>query len=292
MTCSEQIRAAALIIKKESSILIGAGAGLSAAAGLSFGGGEQFKERFGDFADRYGITDEYTGGFYPFATPEEFWAWWSRSAYYNRYAAQAGQPYKDLRALVQGKDYFVITTNVDSQFVKAGFEPNRVFETQGDFGLFQCAAPCTRATYGNEEQIRAMFEAQEDMKIPSELIPVCPSCGGPMTMNLRIDSRFVEDAAWARAAEAYTGFLRRHRGRPLVLMEIGVGYNTPQIIKYAFWQMTYENPRATYIVVNPVDAVFPKEIENRAIAIEESADTALAQMLQYGNEAGDNDETG
>lgn len=279
MVCSEQIRSAAKLVERAPAILIGAGAGLSASAGMDFGGGDFFREHYGDFADRYGITDEYSGGFYPFATQEEKWAWWSRSVYLNRYARDAGQPYRDLYELARGKDYFVVTTNVDSQFIKAGFEKDRVFETQGDFGRFQCATPCARTTYDNEEQIAAMYEQQQDMKIPSELVPICPDCGGPMTMNLRVDNRFVEDANWVRAAEAYTKFIHGHLGRPILFMEIGVGYNTPQIIKYAFWQMTDENPKAHYILINPKDTRYPKEIQDRSVVIREDAGQALAQML-------------
>lgn len=283
MTCSDPIRKAAQILENATTVLIGAGTGLSAAAGVPcYADREHFKENFGDFADRYGILDERTGGYYPFRTQEEYWAWWSRAVYLTRYAAPTGQPYIDLHDLVRGKDYFVVTTNIDGQFLKAGFDRERVLETKGDYGLFQCATPCTRKTYENEESVRQMYEAQENMRVPPELIPICPGCGGPMTINLRTgDHPFVEDARWDRTADAYTRFIRKHQDKPIVYLEIGVGNNTPHIIKYAFWQMTDNNPLAHYIMINAVDTRFPKEIKDRSVAIRKDAAEALSQMVRY-----------
>ena len=247
-------------------VVIGAGAGLSTAAGLTYSG-ERFEKYFSDFGEKYGFEDMYTGGFYPYETPEEMWAYWSRYIFINRYMDAPKPVYENLFELVKDKDYFVITTNVDHCFQKAGFDKERLFYTQGDYGLFQCSEPCTPVTYDNEEMIRNMMEQQADMKIPSELIPKCPNCGKPLTMNLRSDDKFVEDEGWDRAAERYNEFLRTRTGK-ILFLELGVGYNTPTIIKVPFWQMTMNNPDATYACVNFGEALYPEEIQDQAIGID------------------------
>ena len=256
-------------------MVIGAGAGLSTAAGFTYNG-ERFKKYFSDFAEKYDIKDMYSGGFYPFATPEEHWAYWSRYIYINRYTDAPKPIYDDLLKLVADKDYFVITTNVDHCFQKAGFDKKRLFYTQGDYGLFQCSEPCCQETFDNESVIRQMIERQEDMKIPTELLPTCPQCGKPFTMNLRSDDTFVEDEGWHRAAERYDNFLRTRAGGKILFLELGVGYNTPIIIKYPFWQMTAKNPNATYACINQGQAVCPREIEKRSICM----DADIGQVLQ------------
>jgi len=213
-------------IETADAIVIGAGAGLSASAGMSYSG-ERFERTFSDFHQKYGITDMYSGGFYPFDTLEEYWAWWSRHILVNRYEAGVGKPYTDLLELVKDKDYFVLTTNVDHQFQLAGFDKKRLFYTQGDYGLWQCSKPCHDTTYDNEEAVRQMVAEQKDMKIPSELIPHCPVCGAPMNMNLRCDDTFVEDEGWHKAAEQYNEFIRRHENMHILFLELGVGANTP-----------------------------------------------------------------
>ncbi len=213
-------------VQSADAILIGAGAGLSTAAGLTYSG-ERFLRYFSGFHEQYGITDIYSGGFYPFDTLEEYWAWWSRHIYYNRYEPKVGKPYLELLELVRGKDYFVLTTNVDHQFQRAGFDKARLFYTQGDYGLWQCSKPCHTQTYDNEAQVRAMIAQQKDMRIPTQLIPHCPKCGAPMTMNLRSDETFVQDQGWYDAARRYEDFLRRHDGQHILLLELGVGGNTP-----------------------------------------------------------------
>ena len=220
-------------LDEADAVVIGAGAGLSTSAGFVYNG-ERFKKHFSDFAEKYGFNDMYSGGFYPYQTPEEFWAYWSRYIFVNRYTDAPKPVYNELFELVKGKDYFVITTNVDHCFQKAGFDKKRLFYTQGDYGLFQCSVPCHDKTYENEETVRRMVEEQKDMRIPTELIPKCPVCGKPMTMNLRSDDKFVEDEGWHEAAERYENFLRTRKGKVLFL-ELGVGYNTPVIIKYPFW---------------------------------------------------------
>ena len=256
-------------------VVIGAGAGLSTSAGFVYTG-ERFEKYFSDFAKKYGIKDMYSGGFYPFATPEEHWAYWSRYIYINRYMDAPKPVYDDLLKLVNGKDYFVITTNVDHCFQKAGFDKKRLFYTQGDYGLFQCSEPCCQETFDNEAVIREMVKRQENMKIPTELLPTCPHCGKPLTMNLRSDNKFVEDEGWHRAAERYADFLRTRDGQKILFLELGVGYNTPVIIKYPFWQMTAKNPDATYACINQGQAVCLQEIEQRSICM--NAD--IGQVLQ------------
>lgn len=249
------------------AIVIGAGAGLSTSAGFRYDG-ERFHKYFADFHSRYGFSDMYSGGFYPYKTPEEYWAYWSRYIFLNRYTDAPNDLYSRLFDLIKDKDYFVITTNVDHQFQKAGFDKKRLFYTQGDYGLFQCSVPCRQETYDNEEIITPMCEQQHDMKIPSEFVPVCPNCGAPMTMNLRSDDKFVEDEGWHRAAERYENFLRARKNQKILFLELGVGYNTPVIIKYPFWQMTLKNPKATYACINYGDAVCPAEIEKQSICID------------------------
>lgn len=274
-SCSEQLERLQTALRDCDAVVIGAGAGLSTSAGFVYTG-ERFEKYFSDFAAKYGIKDMYSGGFYPFATPEEHWAYWSRYIYINRYVDAPKPVYDDLLKLVADKDYFVITTNVDHCFQKAGFDKKRLFYTQGDYGLFQCSEPCCQETFDNESVIRQMIERQEDMKIPTELLPTCPQCGKPLTMNLRSDDTFVEDKGWHRAAERYDNFLRTRAGGKILFLELGVGYNTPIIIKYPFWQMTAKNPNAIYACINQGQAACPQEIERQSVCI--NAD--IGQVLQ------------
>jgi NAD-dependent SIR2 family protein deacetylase len=259
------------------SVIVGAGAGLSTSAGFVYNG-ERFRQYFSDFDAKYGFHDMYSGGFYPFETSEEMWAYWSRYIYVNRYLDPPKDVYRALLKLVGEKDYFVLTTNVDHCFQKAGFDKKRLFYTQGDYGLFQCSGPCCQETFDNREMVRAMLEQQRNLRIPTELIPHCPHCGKMLTMNLRSDDRFVEDEGWHEAAERYETFLRRHRSGRVLYLELGVGYNTPGIIKYPFWQMTYQNPKATYACINFGEAVAPKEIAERAICIDNDIGAVLEQL--------------
>lgn len=274
-SCSEQIERLKAALQDCDAVVIGAGAGLSTAAGFTYTG-ERFEQHFSDFAQKYGIQDMYSGGFYPFPTQEEFWAYWSRYIFINRYQDAPKPVYEDLLKLIQDKDYFVITTNVDHRFQKAGFDKKRLFYTQGDYGLFQCSEPCCQETFDNETVIREMFKRQKNMKIPTELLPFCPRCGKPLTMNLRSDNKFVEDEGWHRAAERYENFLHTREGGKILFLELGVGYNTPVIIKYPFWQMTARNPNATYICINQGQAVCPQKIEKRSICM----DADIGQVLQ------------
>lgn len=252
---------------------------MSASAGLTYSG-ERFYRYFSDFHEKYGINDIYSGGFYPYDTLEEYWAWWSRHIYYNRYDLPAGKPYTNLLKLIRNKDYFVLTTNVDHQFQLAGFDKKRLFYTQGDYGLWQCSKPCQQKTYDNEEAVRKMIEAQADMKIPTELVPKCPICGSPMTMNLRSDGSFVQDEGWYAAANRYDDFIRRHENLHILYLELGIGANTPIIIKYPFWQMTEKNSKAVYACINQGEAFSPEQIERQSICINADIEIVIDQVIK------------
>ena len=291
----EQVRKLKEKIQNAEAIVLGAGSGLSTAAGLSYSG-ERFQKYFFDFAKKYPIRDIYSGGFFPFESPEEFWAWWSRSIYFNRYIDAPSDVYGNLKKIVEGKDYFVLTTNVDHQFQRAGFEKERLFYTQGDYGLFQSSCPTVAKTYDNQEIVEKMLEAQgfvrnnegifqlsEDktlkMSIPTELIPICPDDGLPMTMNLRTDESFVEDAGWKMAAKRYQDFLRSHQGKNVLYWELGVGMNTPVIIKFPFWQYTEENPNAYYACLNLGEAGCSEKISERSICLNADIGKVLRDLL-------------
>ena len=271
-------------LQSADAIVVGAGAGLSTSAGFTYSG-ERFERHFADFIRQYGFTDMYSAGFYPFSTEEEHWAYWSRHIYFNRYVPAPKPVYDNLLKLLKDKDNFVITTNVDHQFQKAGFDKQRLFYTQGDYGLFQCAKPCHQKTYDNEETIKQMIAQQEDMRIPSELIPRCPVCGGPMKVNLRADETFVEDEGWHAASERYTEFIRRHlnvetHGRAsLLFLDLGSGGNTPVIFKIPFIQWTMQNPNATYATINLGEAFTVEQIKDRSIVIDGDIGEILEELL-------------
>lgn len=277
------------------AIVIGAGAGLSTSAGFTYSG-ERFDKYFSDFKERYKFTDMYSGGFYPYETLEEHWAFWSRYIYINRYMDAPKPVYDNLYELVKDKDYFVITTNVDHCFQKAGFDKHRLYYTQGDYGLFQCSEPCHKKTYDNEDIIRKMvmaqgYEFKEDgslylpegrnlkLTVPSELVPYCPECGKPMSMNLRADNTFVEDEGWHVAAQRYEQFLERHKNLNIVFIELGIGYNTPVIIKYPFWQMTDKWQHAHYICLNYGQAYAPDEIKDKSVCVNKDIGEVIRRLL-------------
>ena len=275
----KQIERLSQQLASSDAIVIGAGAGLSTSAGFTYTG-ERFAHYFPDFIAKYHFPDMYSGGFYPFDTLEEHWAYWSRYIFCNRYLDAPKPVYQELLSLVHDKDYFVLTTNVDHQFQKAGFDRHRLFYTQGDYGLWQCMEPCHQKTYDNEEAVRQMVAGQRDMRIPTKLVPRCPVCGKPMTMNLRSDNTFVEDEGWHLAAERYDEFLRRHDGLKVLYLELGVGANTPAIIKYPFWKMTYANPNAAYACINFGEAFAPPEIRGRSICINADIGDVLAWLKE------------
>ena len=266
-------------LEQADALLIGAGSGLSASAGLSYSG-ERFERYFADFQEKYGINDMYSGGFYPFDSLEEYWAWWSRHIWWKRYEPQTNTTYSDLFALVKDQDYFVLTTNVDHQFQLNGFDNKRLFYTQGDYGLFQCSRACHQKTYDNKAHIEKMLREQQNMAVPAALIPYCPVCGAPMTINLRCDDTFVQDEGWYAAQQRYEDFVHRHEKLRIVYLELGVGSNTPVWIKYPFWQRTLENPKAVYACINMGEAVAPREIARQSICIDGDIGDALRQILQ------------
>ncbi len=273
----EKIRKLGKALAEAEAVIIGAGAGLSASAGFVYTG-ERFQAYFSDFEEKYGFHDMYSGGFYPYKALEEYWAYWSRYIYVNRYMDPPRPVYEDLLELIKDKDYFILTTNVDHCFQKAGFEKERLFYTQGDYGLFQCSEPCCQETWDNEEIIKQMIRLQDHMKIPSDLVPFCPHCGKPLTMNLRADDTFVQDKGWYQASQRYSRFLTEHQDEKILFLELGVGYNTPVIIKYPFWQMTAENPKAVYACVNLGEASAPREIRNRSICIDGDIGNILKKL--------------
>ncbi|MDE7165220.1 MAG: Sir2 silent information regulator family NAD-dependent deacetylase [Clostridiales bacterium] len=274
---SKQIDKLKAALDNAEAVIIGAGAGLSTSAGFTYSG-ERFRARFADFEAKYNIHDMYSGGFYPYSTPEEQWAFWSRNILINRYQAPPKPVYDELYKLVKDKNYFVITTNVDHCFQKAGFDKQRLFYTQGDYGLFQCSVPCHYKTYDNEQLVRRMVAEQKDMKIPPELIPLCPVCGKPMTMNLRCDDTFVQDDGWNAACKRYEQFVRKHKDSRLLLLELGVGGNTPVIIKYPFWRLASQNPNATYACINYGEAICPPQIEKQSVCINEDIGEVLNEV--------------
>ena len=271
---TEKISKLREILRGAENILIGAGAGLSTAAGFVYDG-ERFQKYFSDFGEAYGFEDMYSGGFYPYDTPEEFWGFWSRNIFYNRYDLPPSEVHKKLLELVRDKNYFVLTTNVDHLFQLNGFDKTRLFYTQGDYGLFQCPTPCHNKTYDNEKIIREMIAAQKNMRVPEKLFPRCPKCGEMMTTNLRADDKFVEDSGWHAAAYRYKKFLSKYAAREIVYLELGVGGNTPGIIKYPFWRLTAENPAARYICINKGQAFVPDEISAQSLII----DADIAEVL-------------
>ena len=292
--CSGELDALRQKLAEVDAVLIGAGAGLSAAAGFAYSG-ERFRRYFGDFAAQYHFADMYAGGFYPYGSLEEYWAYWSRYIWINRYMDAPKPVCNRLCDLVKDKDYFVLTTNVDHCFQKAGFDKARLFYTQGDYGLWQCSVPCHNETYDNEATVRKMVEAQGfafaengdlyvpdgiklKMKVPSELIPYCQHCHKPMSMNLRADATFVEDAGWHAAARRYEAVLRQCRGKKVLYWELGVGMNTPGIIKYNFWQRVWQDRRAFYACVNLDEAYCPPELAARSACIKGDIGAVLEQL--------------
>ena len=282
-------------IRTADAVVVGAGAGLSTSAGFTYSG-ERFEKYFFDFEKKFGITEMYSGGFYPFPDKETQWAWWARYIYFNRYVDAPKPVYQNLLKVLSGKDYFVITTNVDHMFQKAGFDKSRLFYTQGDYGLFQSVDPSNRKTYDNEEWVDKAMEAQgfvrdadgifsvpEDrklaMRIPTELIPKCPDDGSDMVMNLRSDDSFVEDEGWKDASDRYYQYLQEHKKGNVLYLELGVGANTPVIVKYPFWQMVLSNRDATYACLNYGEAFCPKKIRKRSICIDGDIGEVLEMML-------------
>ena len=274
-----RVEKAKTTIEGADYILLGGGAGLSAAAGIAYSG-KRFTENFGPFIKKYGLTDMYSSGFYPFRIQEERWAYWAKHISLNRYATGATKLYKDLYQLVKDKDYLVITTNVESQFEKAGFSFDKVFEIQGNYGYFQCAKGCHDKLYDNESLVKEMVEKTVDCKIPSELVPQCPICGGEMDPNLRINEYFVQDAKWYELNKSYNEFLKESDGKKIVYLELGIGFNTPGIIRYPFERWTYHNEKATLIRLNIDHPEGIKENEDKTIAFTENMQEVVLAIMK------------
>jgi len=278
LTLDEQIKKAREVCSMADAIVIGAGAGLSNASGISYVG-KRFDENFKDFIDKYGMTDMYTAGFYPFKTQQEKWAYWSRHILINRYVAPVGKPYKDLLRLVKNKVYFVITTNVDAQFYKAGFDEDKIWAVQGDYGKIQCSRGCHNRLYDNEELVKIMAENQHNCRISDALVPHCPICCGNMEINIRKDMFFVQDKAWYEAADRYEAFLNKNKNKNVVFVELGVGYNTPSIIRFPFERYTQVFNNATLVRINLSRPEVPKEIVNKSISISDDIEIVIPRLI-------------
>lgn len=277
-TLKTNIKEAKLAIKNAEYIIIGGGSGLSSAAGVEYSG-KRFTENFSPFIKKYGLTDMYSSGFYPFPTQEERWAYWAKHIYVNRFELGATNLYKDLFQLVKEKEYFVITTNVDSQFEKSGFPNEKVFEVQGNYGYLQCAKGCHDNVYYNETLVREMIDQTEDCKIPSNLVPKCPICGGNMDPHLRINENFVQNEEWYQSHQLYNQFLQNTESKKIAFLEMGVGFNTPGIIRYPFEQMTYQNNHATLIRFNRAHPVGIKENKDKTIVFMQDIQDIVSAIM-------------
>ena len=298
---SERIKEIREAIKDAEYIIIGAGAGLSTAAGLEYGG-QRFIDNFSDYISKYQMTDMYTAGFYPFETLEEKWGYWSKHIYINDVGAEGTRLYEKLHELVKDKQYFVITTNVDNQFTKSGFPSNKVYATQGSYNYFQCSKACHDSLYKNTGIIKEMVDnIDEELKIPGDMVPYCPKCGEPLDTNLRKDSYFVEDVYWHKQKEAYQKFLNEAKNHKTVLLEFGVGFNTPAIIRFPFESMTEKMPEWTLVRFNleylqvavkvngnwklvPFDLLgnysLPNDFNKRYIPVSEDIETVVDELLK------------
>lgn len=274
----EQIKKSAEILKESDYILIGAGAGLSAAAGLTYSG-KRFTDNFSEFIEKYGMKDMYSAGFYPFPSEEARWGYWSKHVYVNRISPKALPLYKQLYELVKNKNYFVLTTNTDHQFYKAGFGADRIFATQGDYGLIQCQRGCHDKTYDDIIMINQMNQARKDCMIPSYMVPRCPVCGGPMNMNLRCDQFFVEDEAWHKSEEHFGDFLEECYNGKVALLELGIGFNTPTIIRFPFEKLTRKNKNMRLIRLNLNEAIISESLGDRAVGINEDMTKSINDIL-------------
>ena len=266
-------------IENSEYILIGAGAGLSTSAGFLYDG-KRFEDNFKDYIKKYGFTDMYSAGFYNFPTLEEYWAYFSLYVYINRYDIEENETYLNLYNIVKNKNYFVITTNVDGRFADSKFDKDKIFAVQGDFSLFQCSKPCRQETFYNEKYIREMIKYKKEMKIPTELIPKCPYCGRNMSMNLRADSTFVQDKNWDKQKSKYENFLKNSDNSKILFLELGVGFNTPSIIKYNFWRMTLNNKKSIYASINLGECYSASDIEERSICIDADISEVLKKLIK------------
>lgn len=278
----DQIKQAAKLVKEADYILIGAGAGLSTAAGLTMGG-KRFTDNFADFIEKYGghyMRDMYSAGFYPFETEEAKWGYWSKNGMVNRILPGALPLYKKVYRLAENKKHFVLTTNVDHQFFLSGFDEENIFATQGDYGLIQCKMGCHPKTYDAVKMFKQMEQARQDCMVPSYMVPKCPVCKGPMEMNLRSDRYFVEDEAWHKAEQRFGKYLGECQDKKTVLLELGVGFNTPTIIRYPFEKLMRQNNNMSLIRLNVEEAIVPEEFGERAVGINEDIVRSIEDLLK------------
>ena len=254
-------------INNADAIIIGAGAGLSDAAGIHYIG-DKFEHDFKDFIKKYGIKDLYTSSFYPFETEEERWAYWAKHIYFSYYERRHTKLYSELFSLVKDKNYFVITTNTDGQFINNGFDKEKVFEVQGSYSKLQCIKPCHNKLYDNEDIVNKMVKSiDKDLKIPSSLVPKCPVCNRNMSVNLRCDDTFVEDDNWYKMQNKYDEFVLENNDKNVLLLEFGIGFNTPGIIRFPFEKMTFMHDNFKLIRFNDKYAMVPNEIKERSISV-------------------------
>ena len=243
---SERIDHLRQAIQEADRIIIGAGSGLSTAAGLDYAG-EDFRREFAPWIERYGITDLYSSSFYSFESREVYWACWAKHIWFCRYRTGALPLYKQLCGLFP--EAFVVTTNVDAQFELAGFAKESIFATQGDYGRFQPANGEPKQTWSNRRWVEQVLPLIDDCRIPTLMIPLTED-GRPAAMNLRVDDTFVEDEQWHRQAKRYTDFVQEASQSNLLLLEFGIGYNTPGIIRLPFEQMAQRFPNTTLVRFN------------------------------------------
>lgn len=267
------------LINNADDILIGAGAGLSTSAGLDYSG-KRFEDNFGDFIKKYHFTDMYTAGFYDFPTEEEKLAFWAKHMYINDIGIGPTKLYKDILDLVRDKNYFVITTNVDDQFYKAGFDKEKVFATQGSFKYIQCSNACHNKLYDATDLVKEMVKRTKDCKVPTELVPVCPVCGERMDVNVRVDANFVQDDNWYKQDNRYGEFLDKAKNKKVVLLELGVGFNTPGIIRIPFEQMTYKNPNWKLVRINKGDCRTFLDVEDKSILVQNDINEIVNLLLK------------
>lgn len=276
---SEQVRQIKELINKANYILIGAGSGLSTSAGIEYTG-KRFTDNFADFIEKYKFTDMYTSSFYEFETEEEKWAYWAKHIDTNYTGMEATKVYKDILELVKNKDYFVITTNVDGQFIKSEFEKDKIFETQGSYKYIQCSKACHNKLYDDEEMVKEMIKRTKNLKIPSELVPKCPVCGECMEVNLRKDAYFIQNDLWYKKQKNYKEFISKTKNKNVVLLEFGVGFNTPGIIRFPFEQMVFQNTNWNLVRFNKENANVFLDIENKTIEVTEDIGKVIEELVE------------
>lgn len=267
------------LVDEAEAIVIGIGAGMSAAAGFTYVG-KRFTDAFPDFISKYRFFDMLQASLFEYEDLQEYWAFQSRFSLLNFFDQPVGQAYLNLRKIIKGKNYHIITTNADNAFYAAEYDMDKVFRIQGEYGLWQCVNHCHQQTYQNEALIREMVEKQSHMKVPKELVPYCPKCGAPLEVNKRtIEKGMVEDSHFHEQKHRYEQFINDNNGKKVLYLEIGVGHTTPQLIKQPFQQMTEDNEQALFVTMNQKDYFIPRNIRSRTIRL----DKDIAEILHAGS---------